>query len=106
MSTNFKKNAEDFICERCSVHVKGNGYTNHCPSCLWSKHVDNFPGDRGVTCGGMMEPTQCIFGRGQYSLVHCCTKCGEEKKNRVLPEDNFDMAIAIAKTKSRKYFDM
>ena len=28
--------------------MKGNGYTNHCPKCLWSKHVDINPGDRGA----------------------------------------------------------
>lgn len=42
----FTKTVEDFICAHCGTHVRGNGYTNHCPECLWSKHVDNNPGDR------------------------------------------------------------
>lgn len=37
---NFTRVIEDFICENCGTEVKGNGYTNHCPKCLWSKHVD------------------------------------------------------------------
>jgi hypothetical protein len=56
MSTVFKKTKEDFVCEHCGKPVVGNGYTNHCPECLWSKHVDVNPGDRAATCLGLMEP--------------------------------------------------
>ena len=50
----FIKVKEDFVCEHCGAEVKGDGYTNHCPKCLWSKHVDVHPGDRAAECGGMM----------------------------------------------------
>ncbi|MBR6751902.1 MAG: RNHCP domain-containing protein, partial [Alphaproteobacteria bacterium] len=42
----FVKRVENFTCAHCGAEVFGNGYTNHCPKCLWSRHVDNNPGDR------------------------------------------------------------
>jgi Zn finger protein HypA/HybF involved in hydrogenase expression len=48
----FKRTIEDFTCEHCGEQVTGNGFTNHCPQCLWSKHVDIDPGDRLALCGG------------------------------------------------------
>ena len=56
MVKRFSRLIEDFICEHCNNPVKGNGYTNHCPYCLYSKHVDEDPGDRAATCHGIMEP--------------------------------------------------
>ena len=106
MSNNFKKNTEDFFCDKCGFEVVGDGYTNHCPKCLWSKHVDVRPGDRAEECRGLMEPIDVIFDRGQYSLVHRCKKCGYEKKNKFNERDDFHKAISISKKNSRKYFDM
>ena len=39
---------EEFICENCLNKVQKLGYTarDHCPFCLYSKHVDINPGDR------------------------------------------------------------
>ncbi|WP_420871372.1 RNHCP domain-containing protein [Lysinibacillus xylanilyticus] len=31
-------------------------FRNHCPKCLFSKHVDTVPGDRASTCKGLMRP--------------------------------------------------
>jgi len=42
----FQKRIENFTCEKCGLFVKGTGYTDHCPNCLWSKHMDINPGDR------------------------------------------------------------
>jgi len=55
-SLKFKKRKEDFFCENCGENVSGDGFTNHCPKCLWSKHVDVFPGDRKGSCNGLMKP--------------------------------------------------
>ena len=52
----FQKHTEDFTCEHCGAFLQGNGYTNHCSRCLWSKHVDNSPGDRANSCRGLMKP--------------------------------------------------
>ncbi len=93
----FQKRTEDFICEKCGEEVKGNGYTNHCPKCLWSKHVDINPGDREEKCGGMMCPDKLVFEKGKFILVHKCEKCGSEKRNTFGNEDNFSAALDIAK---------
>lgn len=48
MAGNFTEIDEEFICEHCGQHVPKLGYScrNHCPYCLYSKHVDVNPGDR------------------------------------------------------------
>jgi rubrerythrin len=103
MSLKFQKRVEDFICEHCHRAVEGNGFTNHCPHCLWSKHVDVNPGDRAATCGGLMKPTDVIHETGEYHLVHTCVKCGYTKKNKLSPADDFDMALTISKEKAEKF---
>ncbi len=96
----FLKNKEDFACEKCGASVKGNGYTNHCPSCLWGKHVDVIPGDRQalLTCGALMKPESIEGTTGQgYSVVHKCVKCGHTKKNLLAKNDNEDAVLEIIK---------
>ena len=48
----FKMIDEKFICENCGYEVDKLNYTarDHCPNCLWSKHVDINPGDRLNDC--------------------------------------------------------
>jgi DNA-directed RNA polymerase subunit M/transcription elongation factor TFIIS len=92
----FKKKKEDFVCENCGAEVVGNGFTNHCPKCLWSKHVDIFPGDREESCGGLMKPVSAEESGGEWSLVHKCQKCGKEQKNKISPSDDFDEIIKIS----------
>ncbi len=96
MSSTFIRTTEDFICEKCGARVAGNGYTNHCPQCLWSKHVDMFPGDRKGECGGMMEPIGVEIKNKEYIIMHKCVRCGHTKPNKAVPEDNFDMLIQIS----------
>ena len=100
MDKKFQKTVEDFVCEHCSREVKGNGYTNHCPYCLWSKHVDVNPGDRAEKCGGMMKPIGVIKTKGDFSIIHQCQKCGFEKKHKLVPEDNFDEVVRLSKGES------
>jgi len=50
------KRKENFICRHCGAIVEGNGYTDHCPHCLWSQHRDINPGDRKEKCHGLMKP--------------------------------------------------
>lgn len=92
----FKRNVENFVCEKCKARVKGTGYTNHCPKCLWSKHVDIEPGDRAQDCGGMMEPVRVEGTAGKFRIVHTCVKCDKEHRNNTVADDNQDALIAIA----------
>jgi len=92
---NFIRQTEDFTCEHCGAEVTGSGYTNHCPHCLWSKHVDNTPGDRANTCCGLMEPTTIEVTGDTYDIVHRCTKCGVTKRNKVADNDDRKVMAAI-----------
>jgi Zn finger protein HypA/HybF involved in hydrogenase expression len=94
----FKKTKEDFYCDNCGYFVCGNGYTNHCPKCFWSKHVDVNPGDRMSDCGGSMRPISLKIKNGDYILKHKCVKCGHEKNNKISKEDDFDKLIELSKT--------
>lgn len=96
MSNLFRKKKENFKCENCGHEVKGNGYTNHCPICLYSKHVDIFPGDRLEKCKGLMKPISVDKKDGEYVLIHKCIKCGVEKRNKVSKEDNFEEIIKLS----------
>ncbi len=82
--------------------VKGNGYTNHCPKCLWSKHVDIYPGDRIASCQGLMEPVQVMEGVSRRRIVHRCVKCHYEKINDIAEEDDFEAMLRVMKKEAEK----
>lgn len=92
----FTRTKEDFICRHCGAKVLGNGYTNHCPECLWSKHVDVNPGDRSNVCGGMMKPLSVEMEHGEYVLIHRCQTCGKAKRNKALKTDSFEALIVLS----------
>ena len=86
----FKRTIEDFVCEHCGENATGDGYTNHCPKCLWSKHVDVEPGDRGAGCKGLMEPVGLEIKSGEERIIHRCVRCGKEQPNRISTADSRD----------------
>lgn len=92
----FTKNIENFTCAHCGADVLGNGYTNHCPKCLYSKHVDNNPGDRQSNCGGMMKPVSVEQKNGEFVITHKCEKCGKIMKQHTSPDDDIDTIIALS----------
>jgi hypothetical protein len=92
----FQKKVEDFKCEKCGYEVSGSGYTNHCPNCLWSKHVDVFPGDREESCEGLMRPARVEKKDGEYVIVHKCEVCREERRNKMSPKDNFEEIVKLS----------
>lgn len=98
----FTRRVEDFICERCGLAVVGDGYTNHCPKCLWSKHVDIAPGDRAANCGGMMEPVAVEGQASAYRILHRCERCGTEKWNQASPADDFEQLLVVAQRQARR----
>ena len=98
----FQRMTEDFTCERCGAVVTGNGYTNHCHMCLWSKHVDVNPGDRSAMCQGLMEPVGVETKGGEYIILHRCVMCGFEKRNKSSKDDNFDVLLQISSRPIRR----
>jgi len=94
----FIKRKEDFICENCGFSNMGNGYTNHCKHCLFSKHVDNDPGDRLNTCCGLMKPVYISYTNSDSYILHRCIKCSQEKKNIINKNDNLEAMITIQKS--------
>ena len=94
MAARFTRTVEDFTCGHCDRHVEGDGYTNHCPSCLWSRHVDVFPGDRDEACGGLMAPAQILLERDRFAIVHVCERCGAQRRNRASEHDDHDALLA------------
>lgn len=91
----FIKNKEDFVCNHCGAKVFGSGYTNHCPNCLWSKHVDINPGDRASNCEGMMKPVSIEGSTNKYTILHRCDVCGYEKRNKAAENDNIDAILSV-----------
>lgn len=93
----------DFICSHCHAFVSsapalsGVNHRNHCPYCLWSRHLDLFEaGDRLAACKARMEPvglalkrTRKKYGTGQSELmlVHRCLDCGKVSANRIAADD-------------------
>ena len=92
----FTKRIEDFTCAHCGANVSGNGYTNHCPKCLYSRHVDNNPGDRASDCGGMMRPIAVAPDKDGYIITHKCEKCGKTINQHSAPDDDIDTIISIS----------
>lgn len=91
----FIRRIEDFNCAHCGAVVRGNGYTNHCPRCLWSRHVDNNPGDRAAECMGMMPPISAAPAGDHFIITHKCEKCGKTIHQKSSPDDDMDALIAL-----------
>lgn len=91
----FTRRVENFKCRHCGEKAVSNGYTNHCPFCLWSRHVDIDPGDRLEICRGMMEPIGVEEDGGEYYIEHRCSECGFKKRNKTAPTDDLDIVCSL-----------
>ena len=96
MARKFQRKVEDFDCLNCGARVTGDGFTNHCPQCLWSRHVDVNPGDRAEPCQGLMAPVAVSQQGGSYRIQHRCQLCGNERWNKSAPQDNFETLLKLA----------
>ena len=90
---------ESFLCENCKKFVNKLNYTarDHCPYCLYSKHVDINPGDRLNTCHGLLKPIDIEKYKNTYKIIYECTKCHKSHKNIMAKDDNMDMIIELSK---------
>ena len=89
---------EGFICENCHQKVFPLGYTSrdHCPYCLYSKHVDINPGDRMNECKGLLKPIGIEKYKDTYKILYQCTKCKETHKNILAKDDSMEEMIKIS----------
>lgn len=108
----FREINRDFHCAHCKQYVSsdyllsGVQNRNHCPHCLWSRHMDLYKaGDRLSACRGQMRPVGLTLKRrfkryelrpaGELMLVHQCTGCGEVSINRIAADDNENYLLAV-----------
>jgi hypothetical protein len=98
----FERKRENFVCDCCGEEVTGNGYTDHCPRCLFGKHVDVFPGDRAEVCGGILEPIGITYHPSRSDILYRCTRCGKEICNKVAENDNPEAVIAVAQKSAER----
>ena len=102
----------DFRCINCGNHVmaahllSGVNNRNHCPYCLWSRHLDLYSaGDRLSACKGKMKPIGLtmkksrnryqIKFRGELMLIHECEECGSMSINRIAADDDPDSIMEV-----------
>lgn len=93
----FQRNIQNFECEICKTFVKSNGYTDHCPNCLISKHVDINPGDRKSVCLGLMYPISVQYFRSYFIITYKCKKCKIKKRVKQAENDNIDLLFKLIK---------
>lgn len=103
----YPQSEEMFKCRHCHRFVcplpSGGHHRNHCPFCLYSRHVDERKsGDRLSACGASMEPVG-YFQRpnGEYVVVHHCMGCDEERFNRIAADDAFDFVLSLPEQQPR-----
>ena len=91
---------ETFICENCGKKVEKLNYTarDHCPFCLYSKHLDINPGDRTNNCKGLLEPISIETYKNTYKIIYRCQKCNQTHKNIMATDDNFELIIKLSIT--------
>jgi hypothetical protein len=94
---------DGFHCKHCQAFVStdarlsGVNNRNHCPYCLWSRHLDwREAGDRLSACKAPMRPVGLTVKRiakkyagnpGELMLIHCCQDCGHISINRLAADD-------------------
>ena len=97
-----RRRTDSFRCGHCRLDVPddalGTENRNHCPNCLWSRHLDDdTPGDREADCGALMEPIAIsVRGSGEWVLIHRCSGCDELRANRSAGDDNPLLLLRLA----------
>jgi hypothetical protein len=101
----------DFRCTHCGYYITatrmmcGVNHRNHCPYCLWSRHLDLFvAGDRLSACKASMRPigltmkptrNKSVLGGGELMLVHICEDCGQVSINRIAADDDAQSLMEV-----------
>ncbi len=111
LSPQLWREQDGFECVYCHVFVSsepalsGVQNRNHCPYCLWSRHLDLFhAGDRLAACREKMKPVGLALkksakkygsGLGELMLVHQCQECGKVSINRIAADDLADTLYGV-----------
>ena len=95
----FNERDEEFICDNCHKKVEPLKYSSrdHCPYCLYSKHVDINPGDRNNNCHGLLKPIGIEKFKDTYKILYQCNKCKQLHKNIMAKDDDMNRIIEISK---------
>lgn len=95
---NFVMLDEEFTCSHCGKKVSRLHYSarDHCPYCLYSKHVDILPGDRMNHCLGLLKPVGIEKFRNTFKIVYKCEKCGQSHKNIMANDDDSNEVINLS----------
>lgn len=83
----------------CAASVAGVQNRNHCPVCLWSRHLDwRDAGDRLSACRAGMQPIGLTTKRtrnkyagerdGELMIIHRCSACAKAVINRIAADDS------------------
>jgi len=98
----FQSLTGEFRCRHCRLMVfsppSGGRHRNHCPYCLWSRHVDGrVPGDRASDCGRVMEPVGTFHRpNGEQVVLHRCLGCGTDRHCRVAADDDQALLMRLS----------
>ena len=94
----FTMRDEAFICENFHQTVSPLQYSarDHCPYCLFSKHVDILPGDRSNNCHGLLEPISIEKFKDTYKIIYRCQTCHQLHKNIMAKDDNMNLIIYLS----------
>lgn len=101
-----------FRCIHCGAQVAASPLCagvinrNHCPYCLWSRHLDLFAaGDRLCACKAPMQPVGLTLKQspkrysrpdsGELMLIHACVECGRVSINRIAADDLAERIFAL-----------
>lgn len=87
---------------------------NHCPFCLYSRHLDAHQGgDRRSACQALMKPIALSFkpSRNKYArerdgelqLVHRCVRCRKVALNRIAADDNSALILELFEYSCQHY---
>ena len=89
---------EEFRCLNCNNLVPPLNYSarDHCNKCLYSRHVDNMPGDRSNNCKGLLEPIGIEKYKNTYKIIYKCQKCHKIHKNIMAEDDNYDLIVKLS----------
>jgi hypothetical protein len=96
---------QGFTCRHCGMYITceptiaGVRNRNHCPYCLWSRHLDwRVAGDRLAGCRATMRPIGLTVKHsrnkyagerdGELMLIHRCTVCDKVAINRIAADDS------------------